>query len=154
VYSDCYVYSNTGSNVKKERVKRNTVVGIDCPEDNLQNATMYIHPGSNITRIGTMEKPLGVFAPTQMSFAQGKKLREVVYGHENQYVENTGLKGEISFKGATMLEKADLSGIKQTDPTGLDLSSCTSLLELDATESTFTAITLPNNAPTISVKLE
>jgi hypothetical protein len=36
----------------------------------------------------------------------------------------------------------------------LNLSDCTSLLELDATHSTFGAITLPNNAPTISVKLE
>jgi hypothetical protein len=64
VYSDCYVYSNTGSNVKKERVKRNTMVGINCPEDYLQNATMYIHPGSNITKMGTVDRPLGIFAPT------------------------------------------------------------------------------------------
>jgi hypothetical protein len=72
---------------------------------------MYIHPGSNITKIGSMEKPLGVFAPTQMSFAQGKKLREVIYGHADHYVENTGLEGLISFEGTTQLEKAYLSGI-------------------------------------------
>jgi hypothetical protein len=35
VYSDCYVYSNTGSEIKKERVKRNTKVGINCPVNDL-----------------------------------------------------------------------------------------------------------------------
>lgn len=155
VYSDCYVYSNTGSNVKKERVKRNTLVGINCPEDNLQNATMYIHPGSNITKMGTMDRPLGIFAPTQMSFAMGKKLREVIYGNEERYYENTGLQGDISFEGATMLERAYLAGINQGEnATKLDLSACMSLLELDATNSTFTAITLPNNAPTHKIRLE
>ena len=156
VYSDCYIYSNTGSAIKKRRVKRNTPASISPPVANLQNSTMYIHPGSNITKMGTMEKPLGVFAPTQMSFAQGKKLREIIYGHEDQFLENTGLEGIISFEGATQLEKAYLSGINQSssENTSLNLKSCTSLIELDTTNSTFTGITLPNNAPTISVKLD
>lgn len=154
VYSDCYVYSNTGSNIKKERVKRNITTGINCPEDELNNAAMYIHPGSNITRIGTMERPLGIFAPTQMGFSQGRKLREVIYGHENQYTENTGLQGGVSFEGSAMLEKLYMSGIKQSNGTALDLHTCTSLKELDVTESTFTAITLPNNAPLSTVKLQ
>jgi hypothetical protein len=53
-----------------------------------------------------------------------------------------------------MLERAYLAGINQATPTALDLSSCTSLLELDATNSTFTEITLPNNAPAYTIKLE
>jgi hypothetical protein len=52
VYSDCYIISDVGGLVESHRAKRNEINYLTCPVDNLNNATMYIYPGSIFTKIG------------------------------------------------------------------------------------------------------
>jgi hypothetical protein len=53
VYSDCYIYSEVGGQIAAHRAKRNTEAYLTCPVDELGNATMFIHPGSQFTKLGS-----------------------------------------------------------------------------------------------------
>lgn len=155
VYHDCYIYSDVGGQRAMERVKRNTPAYLTCPVDELGNATMYIHPGSVFTKLGSVgaSGQLGSFAPDQMSFSGAKKLRELIYATSDlSSTLNYGLESEVSFEGNNLLEKlyvANLINCKQK----LNLADCTSLIELDASNSAFTEVTIAEGAPVTTIKL-
>ena len=155
VYSDCYIYSEVGGQIAKTRAKRNQTAYLTCPVNNLGNATMYIHPGSNFTKLGSTAagEQLCNFSPDQMSFAGAKKLREIVYGTESSNSQNPSLKTGIGFSGNTLLETAYLCNLDGYEDS-LDMSDCTSLIKLNCKKSGFTDITIANGAPTTEIKLE
>ena len=155
VYSDCYIYTEVGGQVAKTRAKRNQTTYLKCPVNNLGNATMYVHPASNFTKLGSMELTgqLGNFAPDQMSFSSCKKLREIVYATKNLSTKNEGLKDSITFSGTPLLEKIYLCNLPRYE-SGLDLSDCPSLKTLICKNSSFTDITIADGAPIEEIELE
>ena len=155
VYSDCYIYSNVGGQIAAHRAKRNEAAYLTCPVDELGNATMYIHPGSQFTKLGSLDSSgqLGTFAPDQMSMTGAKKLRELIFATSDMPTKNYGLERDLGFKGTKLLEKIYIANLVAYNQS-LDLSDCTSLLELDATNSGFTGISIAAGAPVTSIRLE
>lgn len=153
VYSDCYVRMDLGSDTSKERVKRNTVVYVTCPTNNLNNATMYLYPSKLFTTIGDVNGgQVGHFAPDQGSFAGAPKLRELVFATSNNTTLNTGMTGGLNFSANPLLEKLYIANLLSYN-NELNLSGCPSLVEVDATNSAFTGITIADGAPTQKIVL-
>ena len=148
-YSDCYVRMEMGSDTSKERVKRNTIAYIQCPADNLNNATMKITPAKNFVTIGDINNvsgQIGTLSPDIADFAGAPKLRELIFATSDNTTFNNGLEGGVAFTGNNLLEKLYITNL-QAYKEGLDLSGCPSLLEVDASDSTFTDITIASGAP-------
>ncbi len=156
VYSDCYVRMEMGGQLSNERVKRNTVVYMDTPIDELNEATMSITPAQVVTKIGSVDNPamqIGTYAPDMASFSNAPKLRELVLATSDNTVVNQGLKTGMSFTGNTLLEKLYVANLSVYSE-GLDLSTCSSLVEVDATGSTFTEVAIADGAPVEKIVLQ
>jgi hypothetical protein len=153
VYSDCYIRMDLGSDSSVQRVKRKEAANFICPQDNLNNATMYLYPAKVISTLGEVGKgELGDFAPEQLSFTSAGKLRELVLSTTNS-PKNETLKTGLSINNNVLLEKLYAANFGSYTE-GLDLSQCPNLLELDATGSSFTSVEIADNAPVTSIKLE
>lgn len=153
VYSDCYVRMDLGSDSSKERVKRNTTAYVECPTNNLNNATMYLFPSKVFTSIGDINGgQVGHFAPDQGSFSGASKLRELIFATKDNVVKNQGLTGGLNFSANPLLEKLYIANLLAYE-NDLNLSECPSLIELDASNSAFTGITIADGAPVTSITL-
>ena len=155
VYSDCYIYSSVGGQVAKSRAKRNETHYLTCPVDHLGDATMYLFPGSNFTKMGSFEsaQQLGNFIPNQMSFNGAKRLRELIYATSDAPTKNFGLIDGLGFGGNTLLEKLYISNLINYEGP-LDLSGCPNLVEVNASNSMFTECKFADGAPIKSIVLE
>lgn len=151
-YSDCYIRMDLGSQSSSRRVKRNELAHFICPQDNLNNATMYLYPAKAISTLGSNEKNLGYFTPEQLSFTGAGKLRELILSTEDS-PKNESLKEGLSINNNILLEKLAVANFGSYGQ-GLDLSGCPNLLELNARGSSFTSVQIANNAPVTSIKLE
>lgn len=155
-YHDCYIHTDVGQQRISARVKRNEIAAFTIPVNDIGSGTMLLCPGSIITKLGDVSNgELGVLNPAVFSTqGNGKKLRELVIsvGDSQSVSEIPDLKTSLEV-ASELLEKlyvANLTNYKYP----LDLSSCKNLLELDARNSTFTAITFAENAPVKSIQLE
>ena len=155
VYSDCYIRMDLGSSSSVQRVKRKEKANFICPQNNLNNATMYLYPAKAISTLGEVGKgELGDFAPEQISLTSAGKLRELVLAvGGSDKIKNETLKTGLSINNNVLLEKLYAANFSAYEG-GLDLSQCPNLLELDARGSTFRAIKIADNAPVVSIKLE
>lgn len=151
-YSDCYIRMDLGSQSSSQRVKRKELANFICPQDNLNNATMYLYPAKAISTLGSDERNLGYFTPEQLSFTGAGKLRELILSTESS-PKNESLKEGLSINNNILLEKLSVANFGSYGQ-GLDLSGCPNLLELNARGSSFTSIQIANNAPVTNIKLE
>jgi hypothetical protein len=88
-----------------------------------------------------------------MSFNGAKKLRELIFATNGMETKNYGLKDSIGFSGTTLLEKLYIANLVSYT-SSLDLTDCTSLLELDAGNSGFTGVKIAAGAPVTTIRLE
>ena len=152
VYSDCYIYADVGQQRSRHRAKRNEWNAFTIPQDNLGNATMNLHPMKVISILGQKGSEdnkglLGALHPDVFDTQKNAgKLRELVFSTKDDNLTNNLFKEGLGLGATELLEKlyiADFAVYTQ----GLDLKDCINLRELDATNSTFTSIILPDNAP-------
>lgn len=156
VYSDCYIRMDTGSDTNVQRVKRNERNFFRCPTNNLNNATMYFYPAKAFSVIGSTkpgEGMVGNFYPEQISFVGAGKLRELVVSTYNSDTTNESLKTGFDLLNNPMLETLHAANLSNYT-SGLNLSNCANLREVDARNSTFTAVEIADNAPVTSIKLQ
>lgn len=156
VYNDCYIHMDTGSNTTMQRVKRNEKNFFRCPTNNLNNATMYFYPAKAFSVIGSTtpgEGMVGDYFPEQISFTNAGKLRELVVSTANAGSYNESLKSGFDLLNNTMLEKLHAANLTKYEQ-GLNLSGCPNLIEVDATNSSFTSVQIANNAPVTSITLQ
>lgn len=162
MYADCYLVTEWAQEVQSQRVKRNTVVNIVAPHSNMNDETIYWFAPNTYSSIGDV----GVLAPKVLSLSGASRLSDFTIGETSKVADL----GAIEFKGNKLLkhlsvknctglggtvdvldENGDVS--TQLNGLALDLSDLTSLQTLNTEGSVFTEITLPNNAPLSSVKL-
>lgn len=153
-YSDCYIHAHVGSARHVQRVKRNEVVNLKCPVDDITNATVYFYPIKVFSTIGsTNAGQVGGYEPEQISFSQADKLRKLVISTKDSQGTNETLKDSFTVENNNLLEELYAANfVSYIDK--LDLSSCPNLKVLDTTDSTFTSITLPQRAPLETLYLE
>ena len=154
VYSDCYIRMEMGGNLSSERLKRNTVTYIKSPVNEANNSTMFLTPAKVFTSIGDLNNisgQIGNFAPDVAEFSGAPKLRQLIFSTENGK-RNQGLSSGMTFAGNTLLEKLYVANLEAYTE-GLDLSDCTSLLELNTANSEFTDVILADSAPTRLIEL-
>lgn len=153
-YSDCYLRLDVGSDQAKIRVKRGEPNYIYCPINNLTNATFKLLPGSIISSVGSLrsdEGQLNDYSVDAIKLGQATKLRELILGSKGRH-ENVQLDESLSFGANTLLETLYLCNLtKYNGP--LDLSGCSNLLHLDASNSAFTSVTLADGAPIHTIEL-
>lgn len=156
VYSDCYIHFDIGSSSSSQRVKRNEKNFFRCPANNLNNATMYCYPARVFSKLGSTipgEGMIGDFTPEQISFADAGKLRELVVSTVDSGTYNESLKSGFDLLNNIMLEKLYAANLTKYEQ-GLNLSGCPNLIEVDARNSSFTAVQIADNAPVVSIKLQ
>ena len=153
LYSDCYVRSEMGSAESVVRAKRGEVYYLDSAAANINNATIYFYPAKAFSTIGSIEGGrIGGYAPEQIDLSNAIKLREIVVSTQGDGLVNTSLKNSFDVQNNNILEKLYIANLTAyTDK--LDLSGCTNLRMVDARNSTFTEISIANNAPVESLLL-
>lgn len=154
LYSDCYVRSEMGSATSVKRAARGETYYLDSAAANVNNATIYFYPAKAFSTIGTTTGGrIGGYAPEQIDLSNAIKLREIVVSVKDDELVNTSLKDSFDVKNNNILEKlyvANLTSYKDK----LDLSGCPNLRTVDASNSTFTEISIANNAPVETLLLE
>ena len=155
LYADCYIRAAIGSGQNpniRVRAKRNRTEYIECPMAELNNTTFYIYLPQLYQSIGEVNgNNLSGFAPAQFSIVQAPKLRTVVLGTVDS-VKNDGL-NTVGFENNDLLEVLYAANCPAAK-VGLNLSKAPSLKELDVRGSGFTEITIANNAPVETIRLE
>lgn len=152
VYSDCYLYFEVGQNTSKQRVKRNTVINLVCPESNLTDAVVRISPVSSLTKIGDANGyNLSSLLPNTIETPGARKLRELIIGTEND-VQNEKLT-QITVNSNILLEKLYVGNLTKY-ASDLNLNGCTNLKEVNALGSTFTAVSLSDGCPIEILELQ
>lgn len=153
LYSDCYVRSEMGSSESVVRAKRGSVYYLDSAAANINNATIYFYPAKAFSTIGSIDGGrIGGYAPEQIDLSNAVKLREIVVSTLNDGLINTSLEDSFDVKNNNILEKLYVSNLTAYKDK-LDLSGCANLREVDARNSTFTEISIANNAPVESLLL-
>lgn len=153
-YSDCYIHAHVGSAKSSQRVKRNEINYLKCPADNINNATVYFYPINAFSTIGAVDGgQIGAYEPEQISFAGANKLRELVISTLSEdAIPNESLISGFDVGNNKLLEKLYVANLTKYE-SDLDLTNCPSLREVDARNSTFTAVTIADGAPVKSIKL-
>lgn len=152
VYSDCYLYFDVGQNVTRQRVKRNTSIELVCPERNLTDAVVKISPVSSLTKIGDANGyNLSGLLPKTIETPGARKLRELIIGTENDTPNETLT--QITVNSNILLEKLYV-GKLVAYTSDLNLKGCTSLKEVNALGSTFTAVSLSNGCPIETLEIQ
>lgn len=156
LYADCYIRGAYGTgrenpNVSK-RCKRNTAYTIVSPISNIGDATIYLWPSNLYQSLGEVEVGLNNYGLTQFTSSNAKKLRTLALGiYDNtEKAENNTLK-QVSFTGNENLENLYIAEYASVE--NLNLASALSLLNIDGRDSGFKSITLPDNAPIKTIKL-
>ena len=159
VYSDCYLYFDVGSTLSpRKRVKRNTIIELECPQSNLTDAVVRISPVSSLTKIGDVNGyNLSSLLPKTIETPGARKLRELVIGTEND-IENK-LLSQITVNSNILLEKLYAGRLTYTDANtgqgfGLNLNGCTSLKEVNALGSNISSVILPDGCPIKTLELQ
>lgn len=156
LYQDCYIHAEVGQQYSKQRVKRNEWANFTIPVNNLNEATMSLHPSSAISvlgRIGEGGGELGALHPDIFQTFNAHKLRELIFSTKSSLgSNNSNFKEGLGLSQNELLEKLYLANFTAYTE-GLDLSACNNLVELDASNSTFTEVKLADNAPTKVVLL-
>ena len=153
-YSDCYIHAHVGSAKSTQRVKRNEVNYLECPADNINNATVYFYPVSAFSTVGAVDGgQVGAYEPEQISFSGANKLRELVISTvSDNAIPNESLISGFAVGNNKLLEKLYVANLTKYN-SNLDLTNCPNLREVDARNSTFTAISIADSAPVESIKL-
>ena len=152
VYSDCYLYFDVGQNVTRQRVKRNTIIKLVCPERNLTDAVVKISPVSSLTKIGDANGyNLSGLLPKTIETPGARKLRELIIGTENDTPNETLT--QITVNSNILLEKLYVGNLVAYT-SDLNLKGCTSLKEVNALGSTFTAVSLSDGCPIGTLEIQ
>lgn len=157
-YCDCYAVFDIGQQQSHTRVKRNEKFYFVVPVNDLGDGTAGLYPATVITQIGDETGSdevggLNLVSPHQITLTMANKLRGLyLHGEDpNSIKENTGLT-DIRFEACPMLENLWVGGL--TAYTGdLNLSNCANIKDVRAERSTFTAVTIADNAPIEVLKL-
>lgn len=141
MYSDCYISIEIGQRLFEQRAKKGenkiTFETMDLTGD-LNDATVYFFFPETYSAISD----ISTFDPKIVELNGAKRLQSFSIGAQGK-IENLP---EISFKENELLRELTVqqcTGIKGS----LDLSNLSYLYRVDTTGSTFTGITLPDNAP-------
>ena len=149
MYADCYLRYTLGQMAWMKRVKRNVVEYITLPKDtNLTDSTFYIFMPEYFTYLGD----LAIVQPKSINLANASRLNELVLGESAECKSIN----QFSIKGCKLLRKLiakNLAGDGGKSIESLDLINQTCLRELDTTNSAFTSISLPPNAPLTNISL-
>ena len=164
MYADCYVQAAIGSGQNpniKIRTKRNEIIDLECPINNLNNTTFYLYLSQLYQKIGDAEpvivegkkiyRDINGFAPEQFSVSRAPKLRECVLGARGGPV-NESL-NQLAFENNDLLEKLYVSNCPKAQ-LALNLTAAPNLIKLEAINSGFTDIDLADGAPVTSIDLE
>lgn len=153
-YCDCYIHTHVGAAKSSQRVKRKELNYLVCPENDINNATVYFYPINIFSTIGSTnpeEGKVGDYEPEQLSFAGAHKLREFIVSTEDT-VANESLKTGLDVSNNNLLEKLYVANLTRYEDK-LDLTGCPNLKEVNATNSTFRAVSFADSAPVESIKL-
>lgn len=149
MYADCYLRYSLGQMAWMKRVKRNTVEYITLPKGtNLTDSTFYIFMPEYFTHLGD----LAITQPKNISLASASRLNELTLGESAECKSINA----FSIKGCKLLRKLIAKNLIGDNGKGietLDLINQTCLRELDTTNSAFTSILLPPNAPLMNIVL-
>lgn len=149
LYADCYLRYTLGQMAWMKRVKRNVVEYITLPKDtNLTDSTFYIFTPEYFTNLGD----LAITQPKSINLANASRLNELILGESAECKSIN----DFSIKGCKLLRKLvakNLIGDEGKGIESLDLINQTCLRELDTTNSAFTSISLPPNAPLTNISL-
>lgn len=149
MYADCYLRYSLGQMAWMKRVKRNTVEYITLPKGtNLTDSTFYIFMPEYFTHLGD----LAITQPKNISLASASRLNELTLGESAECKSINA----FSIKGCKLLRKLIAKNLIGDNGKGietLDLINQTCLRELDTTNSAFTSILLPPNAPLANIIL-
>lgn len=149
MYADCYLRYTLGQMAWMKRVKRNVVEYITLPEGtNLTDSLFYIFTPEYFTYLGD----LAIIQPKSINLANASRLNELVLGESAECKSIN----DFSITGCKLLRKLvakNLVGDGGKSIESLDLINQTCLRELDTTNSAFTSILLPPNAPLTNISL-
>ena len=147
LYSDCYVRSTMGSAESMVRAKRGEVYYLDTAAANINNATIYFYPAKAFSSLGNISGGrIGGYAPEQIDLSKAVKLREIVVSTADDGLINESIATGFDVANNNILEKLYIANLTAyTD--SLNLSGCANLKIVDARNSTFTEVSIANNAP-------
>lgn len=150
-YCDCYASLEVGQQARPQRVKRNEDIYFEVPVAELGDGTASMHPANVITAIGNATKGFDKLVPKTIDLTSANKLRELYMsdatGKENEHLT------AISFKACPMLEIVRVGGLINYGA-ALELDKCANLKEVNALNSTFTSVSIADNAPLVKLELQ
>ena len=139
MYNKCYVNVSVDGNLYRQKVEKGQTYIVDfSAQSKLNDTVINIYSAQMIQEIGNLSR----LYPGTLNLSNAKRLRSLTIGSNIEGYRNMNLSA-LTLGQNTMLEYLYVQNLGYIDG-GLDLSSCPSLILLDASGSTFTAYTFAN----------